>query len=226
MLGSINRRGRRLRAAVRQLQADHHPLPRRAWATRSSSQLPLQTLQQIGFGEDETLFERDDRFFSGFELLRDFFVVPEQVPRLQAARACASCCRRSMRRPSTYFSSAARRRPRLAVDRQPGHVLALHRSRRQSVRDELQPRAGAARRARAPRRPGPQPRARIRGAPHHRRFCALSLAEGKGPRLSALQPARPTMCARSDALYYTMRRLPRRRTLAGAARRRAEQLCG
>jgi type VI secretion system protein ImpG len=39
---------------------------------------PLQALQQIGFGEDETLFERDDRFFSGFELLRDFFSFPNK----------------------------------------------------------------------------------------------------------------------------------------------------
>ena len=39
---------------------------------------PLQMLQQIGFGEDETLFERDDRFFSGFELLRDFFAFPNK----------------------------------------------------------------------------------------------------------------------------------------------------
>ena len=39
---------------------------------------PLQLLQQIGFGEDETLFERDDRVFSGFELLRDFFSFPNK----------------------------------------------------------------------------------------------------------------------------------------------------
>lgn len=37
---------------------------------------PLDMLEQVGFGENETLFERDDRVFSGFELLRDFFSFP------------------------------------------------------------------------------------------------------------------------------------------------------
>ena len=39
---------------------------------------PLQALQQIGFGEEDTLFEPDDRVFSGFELLRDFFAFPNK----------------------------------------------------------------------------------------------------------------------------------------------------
>jgi type VI secretion system protein ImpG len=36
----------------------------------------LEMLEQIGFSEEETLFERDDRLFSGFEILRDFFAFP------------------------------------------------------------------------------------------------------------------------------------------------------
>lgn len=38
----------------------------------------LSMLEQIGFDEDESLFERDDRLFSGFEILRDFFVFPHK----------------------------------------------------------------------------------------------------------------------------------------------------
>ncbi|MBA3448714.1 MAG: type VI secretion system baseplate subunit TssF, partial [Pseudaminobacter sp.] len=37
-----------------------------------------QVLEQIGFGVQEALFEHDDRVFSGFELLRDFFSFPNK----------------------------------------------------------------------------------------------------------------------------------------------------
>lgn len=33
-------------------------------------------LEQVGFSENESLFERDDRLFSGLEILRDFFAFP------------------------------------------------------------------------------------------------------------------------------------------------------
>lgn len=39
-------------------------------------QVGLEQLEQIGFGEDEALFGHDDRVFSGFELLREFFAFP------------------------------------------------------------------------------------------------------------------------------------------------------
>jgi type VI secretion system protein ImpG len=40
------------------------------------SPLPRECLQQIGFGEDEALFPTEKRVFSGFDLLREFFVFP------------------------------------------------------------------------------------------------------------------------------------------------------
>ena len=38
--------------------------------------LPLGTLQQIGFGETDQLLPGDERVFAGFELLREYFVFP------------------------------------------------------------------------------------------------------------------------------------------------------
>ncbi len=38
--------------------------------------LPLGCLQQIGFGEDEALFPPEKRVFGGFDLLREYFVFP------------------------------------------------------------------------------------------------------------------------------------------------------
>ena len=38
--------------------------------------LPLECLQQIGFGEDDVLFPPEKRVFSGFDLLREYFVFP------------------------------------------------------------------------------------------------------------------------------------------------------
>jgi type VI secretion system protein ImpG len=39
---------------------------------------PLDMIDQIGFGEEEILAENDDRVFSGFSLLLDFFGFPEK----------------------------------------------------------------------------------------------------------------------------------------------------
>jgi type VI secretion system protein ImpG len=38
--------------------------------------LPLDRLEQIGFDEDDTLYPGDERSFSGFDLLRDYFMFP------------------------------------------------------------------------------------------------------------------------------------------------------
>ena len=39
---------------------------------------PVESVEQIGFAEDERLFPVDDRVFSGFELLREYFVFPRK----------------------------------------------------------------------------------------------------------------------------------------------------
>ncbi|MYZ49934.1 type VI secretion system baseplate subunit TssF [Propylenella binzhouense] len=54
--------------------------------------LPLDALEQIGFGEGERLFGEDVRVFSGFELLREFAAFPQKflgfrLNRLRAALA-------------------------------------------------------------------------------------------------------------------------------------------
>ena len=41
-----------------------------------SLQLPAECLEQVGFGETDSLFPPDRRVFSGFEFLRDYFVLP------------------------------------------------------------------------------------------------------------------------------------------------------
>jgi type VI secretion system protein ImpG len=38
--------------------------------------LPIECLQQVGFDDKEALFPRENRMFSGFELLREFFTLP------------------------------------------------------------------------------------------------------------------------------------------------------
>jgi len=40
--------------------------------------LTLDQLEQIGFGENETLLEKDDRIFSGFDLIREYFFFPNK----------------------------------------------------------------------------------------------------------------------------------------------------
>jgi type VI secretion system protein ImpG len=45
--------------------------------------LPLSALEQIGFGQDERLFGTDDRIFAGFELLREFFAFPQKFTGFQ-----------------------------------------------------------------------------------------------------------------------------------------------
>lgn len=40
--------------------------------------LPAEAIQPIGFGEQEGLFPKETRLFSGFELLREFFVLPQK----------------------------------------------------------------------------------------------------------------------------------------------------
>ena len=39
-------------------------------------------LEQIGFDDDEALLPDDKRIFRGFDLLREYFMLPAQVPRL------------------------------------------------------------------------------------------------------------------------------------------------
>ncbi len=162
-------------------------LHRRAAATPRSRSVSARTKRWL---------ERDDRVFSGFESAARLLLVPEQVHRLQAGgfakAAVADRCaglRHAVRMPS-------RRRPRLASIVSPKMFALYTVAGRQSVRDELQPRAGAPRRTRAPRRSGPQPHARVRGAPHHRRLCALSWRARKRSRSIRSTACRPRMSGR------------------------------
>jgi type VI secretion system protein ImpG len=43
-----------------------------------TSQASTSDIEQVGFGEDASLFPIDDRIFSGFDLLRDYFVFPRK----------------------------------------------------------------------------------------------------------------------------------------------------
>ena len=133
-----------------------HPLSRFVRRSRTSSPLPLDILQQIGFGEDETLFEQRRPRLLRLRICCATSSLSRRSSSASGWTGCASCCRRSMRRPSTCCSSSPA--PcRGCIGRQPDDVRALHRAGRQSVRDELQPRAGAPQRTRASRRARPQP---------------------------------------------------------------------
>ncbi|WP_445491726.1 type VI secretion system baseplate subunit TssF [Rhodopseudomonas sp. RCAM05734] len=47
---------------------------------------PPEMVQQVGFGRDETLFPNDHRVFEGFDLLREFFVFPGKFLGLNLSR--------------------------------------------------------------------------------------------------------------------------------------------
>lgn len=66
---------------------------------------PPDMLRQIGFEENEPLFGHDDRVFTGFALLRDFFVFPRSS-RAFAWKSCAGRSRPSPPRLSTCCSSS------------------------------------------------------------------------------------------------------------------------
>ena len=123
-----------------------HPLPRFLRRPAASSAAPLHMLEQIGFGENETLVESDDRVFSGFNLLLDFFTFPNKFLGFRLHGPAQAAVAGSTRRPSTSSSNSARPCRGLQSVVRPGDVRALRRAGRQSVRDELQPRAGAAQR--------------------------------------------------------------------------------
>ena len=158
------------------------------WATRSSSRCRCRRCSRSASAKTKPCSSATTGSFPGFELLRDFFAFPNKFIgfKLQGLRTLLS----QIDAPAfdVLFECRCRAAP-ACVDRQPEDVFALYRCRHQSVRDELQPRAGAPRRTRTPHRSGSQPRAGVRSASHHRCLRALSLAEGKDPRLSALQPA-------------------------------------
>ena len=172
---------------------------------------PLQMLQQIGFGEDETLFERDDRVLFRFRIAARFLRVPEQVPGLQAARACASCWRRSTRRLSTYFSSAVRRRPGWRPIVNPG-MFSLYTVPAVNL-FEMSCSRVPVRRGEHEHHVVPD-RSRVLEFEAHRIIDVFAHypSQKEKVRVYPLYSLPGDNVRASDAMYYTMRRLPRRRS--------------
>ena len=180
---------RSLRAALRQLPADHAPLPRFVRRPAVSWPLPLRPA-------------RADRLRRERDAVRDATTGSSPASSCCATSSpfrtsssasgcagCASCWPGSTRRPSTSSSNSTQPCRALQSVVSPA-MFALYAVPVANLFEMNCSRVPVRRRrARASRRPRPQPLARLRGPPHHRRLRALSGPQGEGAGLSALQPA-------------------------------------
>jgi type VI secretion system protein ImpG len=171
---------------------------------------PLQMLQQIGFGEEETLFERDDRVFSGFELLRDFFAFPNKFLgfRLEGLRKLLARIDAPAFDILFEFGAAV---PRLASVVSP-KMFALYTVAATNLFEmtcsRVQVRRGEHEHHVVP------DRSRVLDFEAHRIIEVFAHYSSHKDKVRAFPLySLPNENVRaSDALYYTIRRLPRRRT--------------
>ena len=171
---------------------------------------PLTILDQIGFGETETLAENDDRVFSGFNLLLDFFSFPEKFLgfRLDGLRKLLSQIDAPAFDLIFEFSAAV---PRLQSVVRPGmfalytvpvaNLFEMNCSRVPVRRNEYEHHIVP-------------DRSRTLDFEAHSIVDVYAHYPGRKDKVPVYPLySQPTENIRpSDALYYTIRRLPRRRT--------------
>ena len=171
---------------------------------------PLTILEQIGFGETETLAENDDRVFSGFNLLLDFFSFPEKFLgfRLEGLRKLLSQIDAPAFDLIFEFSAAV---PRLQSVVRPGmfalytvpvaNLFEMNCSRVPVRRNEYEHHIVP-------------DRSRTLDFEAHSIVDVYAHYPGRKDKVPVYPLySQPTENIRpSDALYYTIRRLPRRRT--------------
>ena len=202
--------------------ADHHPLPRcvrRPAVHRRTAATPAADRFRRGRNAVRARRPRLLRLRTAARLL----LVPAQVPRLQAGglekAAVADRCA-GLRHPVRV----RQRRPGWPPVVSPQDVCALHRCRGQSVRDELQPRAGA------PRANTNTTSCRTAAACSNSRRTASSmsmriiLVARKRSGSFRSTACRARISAAPDALYYTSAPAAASPNVARAALRRAERL--
>jgi type VI secretion system protein ImpG len=171
---------------------------------------PLDLIEQIGFGEDHTLAENDDRVFSGFNLLLDFFAFPSKFLgfRLRGLRKLLARIDASAFDVVFEFNSAV---PRLQSVVRPD-MFALY-----AVpivnRFEMNCSRVPVRRKEYEYHVVPD-RSRTLDFEAHRIVDVFAHYPGRKDKVPVYPLySQPTENVRaSDALYYTARRLPRRRT--------------
>lgn len=171
---------------------------------------PMQTLEQLGFGDNETLFERDDRVFSGFDLLRDFFSFPNKFLgfRLLGLRKLLARIDAPAFDILFEFNSVV---PRLASVVNPA-MFALYAVPATNLFEMNC--------SRVPIRAGEHEhhvtpdRSRVLDFEAHRIIDVFAHYPGRKEkvRVFPLYSLPSENIRPSDALYYTFRRLPRRRT--------------
>jgi len=171
---------------------------------------PLSLLEQIGFGEEETLFERDDRVFSGFELLRDFFAFPNKFLgfRLQGLRKLLSKIDAPACDILFEFGAVV---PRLASVVAPG-MFSLYTAPAANL-FEMNCSRVPVRRGEHEHNVVPD-RSRTLDFEAHRIIDVFAHYPGRKEkvRVFPLYSLPAENVRMSDALYYTFRSLPRRRT--------------
>jgi type VI secretion system protein ImpG len=171
---------------------------------------PLTILEQIGFSETETLAENDDRVFSGFNLLLDFFSFPEKYLgfKLEGLRKLVSQIDAPAFDLIFEFSAAV---PRLQSVVRPGmfalytvpvaNLFEMNCSRVPVRRNEYEHHIVP-------------DRSRTLDFEAHSIVDVYAHYPGRKDKVPVYPLySQPTENIRpSDALYYTIRRLPRRRT--------------
>ncbi len=161
------------------------PLSRRVRRSGHRARARRIASSQIGFDEADALLPSDSRIFRGFDLLREYFMLPRKFLGFRLDKLAAVLPRLPAKSVDILFAfdevnTAAARRGA------PGDVRALYGAGGQPVREDDRPRRRQVEPARIPRRPRPQPLSRFRAAPHSRRLCALSGRPRQGPGPSAL----------------------------------------
>jgi type VI secretion system protein ImpG len=171
---------------------------------------PLDIIEQIGFGEAETLVENDDRVFSGFNLLLDFFTFPDKFLgfRLRGLRKLLAAIDAPAFDLIFEFASAV---PRLASVVQAG-MFALYTVPIVNL-FEMNCSRVPVRRKEYEHHVVPD-RSRTLDFEAHRVVDVYAHYPGRKDKVPVFPLySQPTENVRaSDALYYTVRRLVRRRT--------------
>ncbi|WP_395697039.1 type VI secretion system baseplate subunit TssF [Methylocella sp.] len=172
-------------------------------------QLPPDCVEQIGFREEEALFPRNDRLFSGFDLIREYFTLPRKFLGLRLVRLRAALKKMRARDVDVIFSFSELN-PRLQVAVRPD-MLALYAAPAvnlfEKTLDRVQVKPNVHEHHLVPDRSRP-----LDFEPHR----VLSVvAHFRGGRDQA--PARPLYCADAQGegrggLHFSVRRLPRRRS--------------
>ncbi|MEM1046336.1 MAG: type VI secretion system baseplate subunit TssF [Pseudomonadota bacterium] len=167
-------------------------------------------LQQVGFDEKEQLFPVDDRIFAGFELLRDFFAFPRKFLgfRLEKLQRVLRMIDAPVTDILLEFDDSV---PRLASVLNAGH-FALHTV---PIINLFEMTCGRVPVRRQDHEYHVIPdRSRYLDFEPHRVIDVFAHYPGNSDkvRVFPLYSAPKSNVAVRDALYYTVRRLPRRRT--------------